>query len=128
MEHENIETEIVKPPEPFQENTTVCTNCQTVNANEPTTDEYIHLTEEARLKVLRTMKMAFTHRNSIGLCSDEALQILMTGAERIEDKFLLLLRCKDFNKYTKNHGFYPWLDEKISHIEHEHKPDRPKQK
>jgi hypothetical protein len=85
--------------------------------NEPTSEEYRELTEDARCRVIKAMIVAYYRLFEVGLISDLAVQILIADAENAEDQYLNMIRAKNFEKYFYSRGFYAWLKKSLANFE-----------
>lgn len=95
------------------DNTTVCWNCASIVENEPTVAEYREMTNDARLRAIKSMKIHYLHLFEQGTLTDQATQNLLADAEHAEDKHLGVIQAQNFHKYMLAHGFYVWLRDKI---------------
>lgn len=77
--------------------------------NEPSKEEYREMTEEARLRCLKALKVSFWRQYEQGVLTDLAVQILRNAASAAEDKPLCIIHSRDLNKYWVLHGWFPWL-------------------
>ena len=87
----------------------MCEECDHVMVNEPSKEEYREMTEEARLRCLKALKVSFWRQYEQGVLTDLAVQILRNAASAAEDKPLCIIHSRDLNKYWVLHGWFPWL-------------------
>ena len=85
-----------------------------LNQQEPTKEEYREMTEEARLRCLKALKVSFWRQYEQGVLTELAVQILRNAASSAEDKPLRILNAKDLNKYWVLHGVFPWLQIRLT--------------
>lgn len=100
---------ILRPPRPIRDNTTVCWNCNSIVLNEPTISDYREMTNDARMRAIKSMKIHYLHLFEKGTLTEQAVQILLADAENTEDKYMRVIQAQNFHKYMKVHGFYLWL-------------------
>ena len=95
---------------------------------ETTKDEYKEITEEARLRCLKALKVSFWRQYEQGVLTDLAVQILRNAASVAEDKPLCIIRARDLNKYWVLHGLFPWLQIQLTKkfAKEEVLPDKPR--
>ncbi|CAG7640037.1 unnamed protein product [Allacma fusca] len=82
--------------------------------NEPTKEEYREMTEEARLRCLKALKVSFWRQYEQGVLTELAVQILRNAASGAEDKPLRIIHARDLNKYWVLHGVFPWLQIRLT--------------
>ncbi|ODM88203.1 Sodium/hydrogen exchanger 10, partial [Orchesella cincta] len=90
-----------------------CPGCHTFVPNQPTNEELKLMTEEARLRVIKAMKISFWAHFERGVLTEEAVQILAGTAETISDRVLYMIHARDLKKYWTIRGVFPWLRECI---------------
>ncbi|CAL8104179.1 unnamed protein product [Orchesella dallaii] len=88
-----------------------CPACHTYVPNQPTNEELKLMTEEARLRVIKAMKISFWAHFERGVLTEEAVQILAGTAETISDRVLYMIHARDLKKYWTIRGIFPWLRE-----------------
>ncbi|CAL8131728.1 unnamed protein product [Orchesella dallaii] len=103
----------LNPPRPVKDNTTVCWQCNNIVLNEPTISEYREMSNDARIGVIKAMKVHYSHQFEEGTLTEQAVQVLLTDAEYAEDIYLSIIQSHNFHKHMKVHGFYPWLRDKV---------------
>ncbi|ODN05230.1 Sodium/hydrogen exchanger 10, partial [Orchesella cincta] len=73
----------------------------------------LEMTNDARLGVIKAMKVHYSHQFEEGVLTESAVQVLLTDAEYAEDIYLCTIQSHNFHKHMKVHGFYPWLRDKV---------------
>jgi sodium/hydrogen exchanger 10/11 len=90
-----------------------CPDCQGDVEVEPNMDEYRELTEEARLRLLKAMKVSCWRQFEQGVITEEAVQILVDYLENCEDKRFQMFHAEDMKKYWTVRGVIAWVRDKM---------------
>lgn len=90
-----------------------CPKCDTHVDTEPSGEEFKEMTEEARLRLLKALKVSCWHQYEIGILTEESVQILVDMIEHAEDKKFQMIHAKDFQKYWEVEGIYFSLRKKL---------------
>ncbi|CAL8091440.1 unnamed protein product [Orchesella dallaii] len=80
---------------------------------EPSNDEIKEMTEEARLRLLKALKVSCWRQYEQGILTKEAVQILVDVLESTEDKKFQMVHTRDFERYWEIDGFFVLLRKKV---------------
>ncbi|CAG7822907.1 unnamed protein product [Allacma fusca] len=97
-----------------QDYLTECPDCHTLVKNEPTNLEFMEMTEEARLRVLKALKVSVWRQFEQGVLVELAVLNLVNIASATEDKPLRLVHASDLRKYWRINGCLPWIKKRIT--------------
>lgn len=112
-----------------------CPECHIHVPNLPTNEELRNMTDEARLRVIKAMKVCTKTKTARiknieffddafhqkifqisywahferGVLTEVAVQILASVADSCADKELYMVHCRDLKKYWQIRGVFPWL-------------------
>ena len=114
-----------------EDHQTECPECHNLVMNEPTTAEYMEMTEEARLRILKALKVSFWRQFEQGVLIELAVLQLVAIASATEDKPLRLVHAHDLRKYWTIRGCLPWMKTKFIKtfgLEEEMLPPKPNNK
>ncbi|CAG7734239.1 unnamed protein product [Allacma fusca] len=92
---------------------TECPECHHVVQNEPTTQEFMDMTEEARLRIIKALKVSCWRQFEQGVLVELAVLQLVNLASAAEDKPFRLVQAHDLRKFWHIHGCLPWLKTKF---------------
>jgi len=92
---------------------TVCPNCDETIKVDPGPEEYREKVEEARLRLLKALKVSCWRQFESGTLTEEAVQALVGIFETIEDKRYTMIHSSDFQKYWQVRGVSSKIKEKL---------------
>ncbi|CAG7734240.1 unnamed protein product [Allacma fusca] len=108
---------------------TECPECHAMVKNAPTTQEYMVMTEEARVRILKALKVSFWRQFEHGVLVEMAVLQLVNIASEAEDKPFRLVEAHDLRKFWHIEGCLPWVKNtfaKAFGLESEIFPRRPR--
>ncbi|ODM92698.1 Sodium/hydrogen exchanger 10, partial [Orchesella cincta] len=82
-------------------------------SNEPSNDEIKEMTEEARLRLLKALKVSCWRQYEQGILTKDAVQILVDVLESTEDRKFQMVHTRDFERYWEIDGFFVYLRRKV---------------
>lgn len=91
----------------------ICPDCDGEVETEPTLEEYREMTEEARLRLLKAMKVSCWRQYEQGVLTEEAVQILVDYIENCEDKHFKTFHADDLKKNWAVRGVVAWMRNKL---------------
>lgn len=110
----------------------ICPDCDAEVETPPSLEEYRTMTEEARLRLLKAMKVSCWRQYEQGVLTEEAVQILVDYIENCEDKHFKTFHAADLKRHWAVHGCVAWMRNKLLPFtvgqmeEDDDLPERPK--
>ncbi|XP_017771557.1 PREDICTED: sodium/hydrogen exchanger 10-like isoform X2 [Nicrophorus vespilloides] len=94
-----------------------CADCRKEVVIEPTRKEVIHLKDEAKIKVLKTLKISFIRQHEKGLLSTDGMRPLLLATEIAMDAHNLQVNITPLLNLFTNKAWYEYVKEFLLRLE-----------
>lgn len=106
-----------------KEPTATCPDCDIKIPAEPGGEEMRELTEEARLRLLKALRVSCWAQYDSGLLTDQSVRILNDRLESLEDRKYEMITPGEIANYWKVTGFFASARQKLSKFDVDDDPD-----